>query len=1047
MRSNEVAESRPLVGATLGARTLMGMYVGAGAGILTALGDFGASWLWLPWWTDRLELLARLLGLQAPLGAILGAALALLAEALHRAERRLERDLGVLPWLLLAAPGLAWIAPRLFEGGAMSRLPAQTALQTLALLALLGGTYAALRMAQALGSWGQGEPTRRRVLGALALLLHIGSAKLDQIFLPKLYDYLHAALSVLSWLSAAAAIAMLIPRRFGPPKGALGRPTLALLSGAVLLSGLVGVLGSLHRNQNVRVALFEARASSSRSLMLGLEPLLALAFEDHAPAEAVARARAAREERRRALPADGLPRWPEAHLLLVTVDALRADHLGTYGYERPISPHLDAFAASATVFEHAYAQAPHSSYSLCSLMVSEYLHETVDLHLPLPEATLPTTLAAAGYHTAGFYTQGIFHTEGERLARYHDDAFGFARHDHASMDAETRTDRALEEVDRIVGRGEPPSFLWVHYFDVHEPYEERSLGDSEMDRYDGEIRNVDAAFQRLIDGVEARFEREIIVAVTADHGEEFRDHGGVYHGSSLFEEQVRVPLILRGGDLSPRRVSAAVELVDLAPTLLGMLDLPPPASMRGDDLRVFFDGSSPDLGPAFSAVSHKRMVVRWPHKLIADLRFNLFELYDLEADPLERMNLAELEGDRLDSLRGEVYAWLDNLGGPSTAQADPAQLALDRGRLGDRRAVGALATLIADEGAAESMRLEAGRILGKLADANSQEALVRAMGSARPLVAAEAAIALGRQFDPRARDALRALVHAESPELRTRAGVSLGRLRDPEAVPALLDALHVSRERYEREEAVRWLGRLGDPRAVEPLIALLPEFRVRYLAVVALGDIGDTRAFGPLAQMLEWETHSNVRDNVARALGQLGDPRAIPLLVPVALRETTMRYMAEALVRLDAIGVGAIGGADLRANLRGIRGLGRCEEGPERHDWNYLNRTWCRMTSHRASLPLRVPEPVSGSSSPNVALIRMRRIDASTPVSVRVTIGGHPLEPIEVDGRWIEARITLPPGPFEDRRARFELEDEAARLALDHVLLLPGDAGRLSDPS
>ena len=1029
---------------------------GGAAGALCALGDFGASWLWLTLWQDRLGLLWKLLLLQSAIGLIAGAlagSLAVAGRALGEARaRRLpaqgdgkvrERSLRrwqPVPLLLLASPGLVAVAHLLFSGGKMSRLPAQGALVAVAALILIAGAYIALRLGAALHRWSaSGSPRRARWIGAALLGLHFALTKADQGILPKLYDYLHGALSVLAWATAALALAILAGS-FERARAVLARrPSLGAWLVPVALAGLALGVWSLDRDPNVRVALFDARASNSRSLLQGLGPVLRTTGDARASAASIARARA-RRARRGIVDTDGLPSLPEAHVLLVTVDALRADHLGLYGYEREISPNLDRFAEESIVFERAYAQAPHSSYSLCSLMTSEYLHETVDLGHPLPEATLPGLMAEAGYHTAAFFTLGIFHTEGERLSRYHDDAFGFARREHSSLKAERRTDAALEEVDRIVEQGEPPSLLWVHYFDVHEPYEETALGTSELDRYDGEIRNVDTAFERLIREARARFERDVVIMVSADHGEEFRDHGGVYHGSTLYEEQVRVPLIVHVPGLEARRVPQPVELVDVAPTTLSLLDLPTAETMRGDDLRPLLAGREMDLGPAFSAVSHMRMATIWPHKIIANLRFNLFELYDLEADPGERVNLAGEEPERLEEMKGEVYAFLDSLQG----QSDPQRVAIDRGRLGDRRAVEPLCALIQDEAADTEMRREAARILARLADRRAAEPLLATIASDNALVSAEAAIALGRQYDDRAKAPLRRLVHAEDPDIRTRAAVSLGRLRDPEAVPALIDALYHSREQYEREEAVRWLGRLRDPRAVEPLIRLIPEFRIRYLTVVALGHIGDMRAYEPLVSMLGWEHHSNIRDNVTRALGQLGDPRAAELLVPIAADEPGHKYVFEALVRLSAIERGLIGGADLSAE-QGARGdFTDCEEGPTHHDWDYLGRTFCRTREASATLTLAVPEAVSRAAH-GVVAIRLKRADDAAPTEVQLTLDGASLATVSADGRWTAHRFELPSLDTGAAELGLRAADESARVALDHVLLLP--SAQPFDPS
>src|SRR5207245_5056344 len=134
---------------------------------------------------------------------------------------------------------------------------------------------------------------------------------------------------------------------------------------------------------------------------------------------------------------------------------------------------------------------------------------------------------------------------------------------------------------------------------------------------------------RLLDYVHGAVERPTIVVVTADHGEEFHEHGGAYHGSSLYDEQVRVPLFFVVRGLAARRVGPPVDLVDLAPTILGLLRVEAPGRMRGHDLRPLLAGVAPTWrAPVFATVMQKKMIVVWPYKLVADLRYGLFELYD-----------------------------------------------------------------------------------------------------------------------------------------------------------------------------------------------------------------------------------------------------------------------------------------------------------------------------------------------------------------------------------------------------------------------------------
>lgn len=997
--SNPVGASNLLRAGTLGAL----------AGLALALADYGALWLWLPTWPLRAEVLVRMVAFQASAGALLGLTLHLVGHL-----RATERTQSWLRWTYLAIPFAAVLVWASLQGGTASRLPHRPWIAAGATAACVGAIGLSLRWGGRLLERAR-ESTRISSLLMVATLIAFSvTTKIDQHVFPKLYEPLHGALTLGAWALAGYGI-RLFEARWG-----LRRTYAVAPRGAfILLVALIASILTLPSRPNARVALHDSRAASTHSLMLAIGPLLRFTEPREEIDAAIARAR--ERARSRATIVDGLAQLPDAHVLVISIDALRADHLGAYGYARPISTYLDRFAEEALVFEHAYAAAPHSSYSISSLWTSAYIHQRVELGLPLPERTVASVLGDVGYRTAAFYTQGIFHTEGERMRVYEQNAFRFDRHEHANLTAENMTDAALEEIDRIHQDGEPPSLTWVHYFDVHEPYREQSLGTADLDRYDGEIRNVDRAIERLITGVRRRLERPVIIALTADHGEEFRDHGGVYHGSTLYEEQIRVPLILHVPGVEGRRVAAPVELVDLAPTLLGLVDHADP-TMRGDDLRPLF-GEDLSWPPAFGAVSYKKMVVRWPYKLVADLRFDLFEIYDLEEDPHERVNLAGERPELLADLKGEVYAWLDEL----RSSSDPHQAALALGRMRDRRALDPLCELLADDGAATEDRVEAAQLLARLAAVASNDTIFEVMtNDPNPLIRAEAAVALGRQFDDRAREPLLGLVRTEDPDLRTRAAVSLGRLRDVQAVPALIDALHVSKERYERQEAVRWLGRLQDPSALEPLVELLPEFRVRHLTVIALGHLGDPRAYGPLAQTLQWEHHRHVRDAVARALGQLGDPRAINLVLPLAQSEPDLKYPPEALVRLGALREGRIGGIDFD---RQGPGLSECQQGPERHDWDYLNRTSCRTRRARVQLRLRRPDDAGRSV---VAILRARRVDSQRAAEVSVELDGHS-QPLGVDGEWTAHRWEVERAP---RRATIEMP-EGVVLELDHLLIVP----------
>jgi arylsulfatase A-like enzyme/HEAT repeat protein len=1021
-----------------------GALLGAASACVLALGDFGASWLWISDSLDRLALVLRLLMIEVPIGAAAGALIGAYAHASKGPMQRLyarfaaarrevwERRLSPLPYVLLASPGGIAVAWMLFTGGSASRLPMRPLLVAVAAFVLLAMVYVAIRVGRAVVERVQRGTRRTSIFAGIGLLVaYLAIAKIDQIILPGLYNYLHACLSVAAWLVAGLAVLSFamhskLTARVEDRVPAIGLGTLAVLAGVWLLG-----LFTLEPNQTVRVAMLSPRASASRSIMLGIGPIVALS-ESRAAAEAVDRARRARANRRRGR-VEG-PTYDGAHLFIITIDALRADHLGLYGYRtRPVSPYLDRLAERSVVFETAYATAPHSSYSLCSLASSEYLYQKIDLGLPIPDVTIASTLRELGYHTTAYYIDGIFHTDGQRMASFQESSFGFGQVNHANSNATERTEELLAEVDRIVEAGEPPTLLWGHYFDVHEPYEDTRYGTADIERYDGEIRAVDAALERFIPEAERRLERPVVIVITADHGEEFHDHGGLYHGSSVYQEQIRVPLIFYVEGMEPRRVATPVQLIDVAPTLLGFADMPVPPSMRGQDLRPLMMGRDVDYGPVFGSAGQKHMVVRWPYKLIADLRYGTRELFDLEQDPRERDNLADDHPELVAELHGEIIAWLDSL---ADQELSPHEIALHHGRLGDRSAVTGLVALLDDASARPEWRVEAAQHLAAISDRAGREALTRALDSDVAEVRDEAAISLAYLAYERApRQPLRRMLEDEDEARQMRAAIGLARLGDAAALPVLIDVFGSSDyDRNDRFEAIRLSGLLRDRRAVEPLIDILDDERLRRRGVIALGIIGDPRAFEPLTTQLHTARHSTVRESSARGLGYLGDTDAIPHLLR-AIPNESLPSGAESLVKLGAIERGAIGGIDLAPNARatGVTDCRRQPYGPD--DAQYLNRTTCETDGPRTEMTLRLPESVTRARRVLV-LLRTRRLYDGTATQATLRIGDRSLSVSPIDSGWTEHRFTIPAGELAPN-AVLELASPTVRVALDHLLVIP----------
>ena len=294
--------------------------------------------------------------------------------------------------------------------------------------------------------------------------------------------------------------------------------------------------------------------------------------------------------------------WRPRVVVLVSVDTLRADHLGAYGYPRPTSTFIDWLAENGVTFERSFAVMPTTAPSHASMLTGLYpLQHGVRRNgerLPDDARLLPAMLAAAGWDTAGFVSTNA-HFAASGL-----DA-GFAHFDEPRPGTKERPARGTVAIaaDWLRGRvSQAPLLLFVHFFDPHSPYQPRKplvepprqrgalasylLNEHHLDpdffagneslmldlvfAYDGEIRMVDRALRELYAAVEESVGlTDSLWILTADHGEGLGNHGWLLHGKKVYNEQLRVPLVFHApGRLAPARVGAVVDHVDLLPTLL-----------------------------------------------------------------------------------------------------------------------------------------------------------------------------------------------------------------------------------------------------------------------------------------------------------------------------------------------------------------------------------------------------------------------------------------------------------------------------------------------
>jgi len=384
------------------------------------------------------------------------------------------------------------------------------------------------------------------------------------------------------------------------------------------------------------------------------------------------------------------------NLLLITLDTVRADHLGAYGSSQAETPHLDALAARGLRFEQAWSAVPltlpsHASILSGLLPPHHGLHQNGAGSLPEAVPTLASTLAAAGYRTGAFV--GAFVLDRRfGLARgfdIYDDEIDRAE-GPAGLEAERPghvvVDRALAWLGAAraggEGAGDRPFFAWVHLYDAHAPYEPpEPFASRHRDRpYDGEIAAVDAEVGRLLAALAERgLTERTLVAVVADHGEALGEHGELTHGLLLYEPSLRVPFLLAAPGLLPAGavVATPVTLVDLAPTLVSLLGTSLPGATDGHDLApALLAGDEPAAADLFAETEYPTSfgwspltaLRRGPLKLIQAPKP---ELYALDRDPGETTNrlaahrkevaemaarLGELAGDRRTAAPTELDA-------------------------------------------------------------------------------------------------------------------------------------------------------------------------------------------------------------------------------------------------------------------------------------------------------------------------------------------------------------------------------------------------------
>ncbi len=403
------------------------------------------------------------------------------------------------------------------------------------------------------------------------------------------------------------------------------------------------------------------------------------------------------------------------NLIVVLVDTLRADHLGHYGYARATSPRLDSLAEDSLVFLRHTAHASRTGPSVATLftglharshgVVNPLSHFDAKGALDPSHLTLAEILGDAGYRCAGF-------TANPNVSERFGFSQGFESYQLFRWEkAEVISRAALAWIEAWLAEADPrpPFCLYLHYIDPHSPYQaprpfveqfsppeyrgridgshrqlddvvagKLELDDADLEQlralYDAEIRYLDAQLGVLFIELEAKeLLDESLVVFLSDHGEEFLEHGSALHGYTLYEEQLRIPLMIRHPALPARRISALSRQVDVLPTLLELLGLPIPGAVQGESLVGAINGEEAreeaDEQPVFAEASLRAVrtvaldsYARGDWKLIESrIPEARRQLFNLREDPREQRDRLASEPEVAARMAAEMQRFRDAL--------------------------------------------------------------------------------------------------------------------------------------------------------------------------------------------------------------------------------------------------------------------------------------------------------------------------------------------------------------------------------------------------
>lgn len=449
-----------------------------------------------------------------------------------------------------------------------------------------------------------------------------------------------------------------------------------LLGVAIMASALVGAplprVGTTPRRVLVALLAIPALWStllrpSDRAVVLAARRTTAVFATVVARAHAAARRGAVKNEGEWFRPRDNAPAIPpsspplvaEPVVILLTVDALRMDLFVPKHCKR--LKNLCALRESSVSFENARSPANATTTSLSALFTGKYFSQLYWQDLPISNdqqrlfahqdesPRFPQLLTDAGVHTFNALAHQGFKTGYGIVIGFETEQF--------------EGEKAGQVVGRMLKNLETPGplFMYAHLLEPHAPY--TSKGKTPFDRYVGDVAMVDDALGKLQQGIAASPRASsVILMISADHGEGFNEHGMAFHGSTVYEEMVHVPMLIHGPGIKPAKITAPASLIDLGPTILDLFGLPTPGTFMGQTLVPYLRGQ--DYKPTRPVVVdssrwQQAMIFDDGYKVIVDGRLGTVELYDLTADPAEHDDLAAANPTLADERAATLRAFFD----------------------------------------------------------------------------------------------------------------------------------------------------------------------------------------------------------------------------------------------------------------------------------------------------------------------------------------------------------------------------------------------------